>query len=124
MTGSERNGTSRGDSLREVFGRLRRFLSGSNEGGEPGGWRLTERAPQETRWYNDETNQFVVCTRHREGAWTAKAKPALVDGEEVDLSLTAGPTSREIAEYLAEQYMNHELVLAPVTAMGPRRTVA
>ena len=62
----------------------------------------------------------MICERKRKEAWIARAKPAIIDGEEVDLSLTAGPTSREIAEYLAVQFMAHQLVLAPLTAMRPR----
>jgi hypothetical protein len=82
---------------------------------------LTRRRSDRTLWYLPGTDQLVVCERHREGAWTAEAKPAVVNGEEVDLNLTAGPASREIAEHLARQYMAHELVLAPTTVMQPHR---
>ncbi|WP_248647583.1 hypothetical protein [Halalkalicoccus jeotgali] len=88
---------------------------------ELGEWQRVERTPIQTVWCNDTTRQLVVCTQQYENAWMTRAKPALIDGEEVDLSLTAGPTSREIAEFLAHQYMAHELVLAPITAMQPRR---
>lgn len=103
--------------------RLRRFFTTDNgtKNEEPKEWQLIEQTPERTQWYNDSTEQFVVCKQQYEGAWTARAKPALIDGEEVDLSLTAGPTTREIAEFLAEQYIAHELVLAPITAMQPRR---
>lgn len=109
------------NTLSSVLRRFRQLFTSPNEVEEPDSWQLLRRTSDETKWWNDDTNQLLVCKRHRKAAWTARAKPALVDGEEVYLSLTAGPTSRHIAEFLAEQYMTHELVLAPVTAMQPRR---
>lgn len=108
--------------VNRTLGRLGRLFRSRDEKGdeEPGEWRRVERTPKRTTWRNVETDQFVVCTRQYDDAWIARAKPALIDGEPVDLSLTAGPTSREIAEFLARQYMAHELVLAPITAMTPR----
>ncbi|MFC7009083.1 hypothetical protein [Halalkalicoccus salilacus] len=108
--------------VNRTLGWLGRSFASRDEKGneEPGEWRRVERTPEQTTWRNAETDQFVVCTRQYDDAWIARAKPALIDGEPVDLSLTAGPTSREIAEFLARQYMAHELVLAPITAMAPR----
>lgn len=109
-----------------VSNRLQRFLT-SRDGSrdeEPGEWQYVERTPTRTKWCNNETQQLVVCNQQHKDteAWIARAKPALIDGEEVDLTLTAGPTSREIAEFLARQYMAHDLVLAPITVMQPRRS--
>lgn len=102
---------------------LRWFLTyrDGSKAEEPDEWQCVERTPKQTIWCNNQTRQLVVCNQQYENAWTTRAKPALIDGEEVDLSLTAGPTSRETAEFLARQYMAHELVLAPITAMQPRR---
>lgn len=110
------------DVMSSVLGRLGRLFESRDAHGdeEPGEWQRVERTPERTTWRNAETGQFVVCSRPYDDAWIAKAKPALIDGEAVDLNLTAGPTSREIAEFLARQYMAHELVLAPITAMQPR----
>lgn len=112
----------RSDVVSRTLGRLGRLFTNDdgNRDEEPSEWRRVEHTRDRTKWRNGETGQLVVCKRQYEDEWTAKAKPALVDGEPVDLNLTAGPTSREIAEFLARQYMAHELVLAPVTAMRPR----
>lgn len=118
---------SQSDSLpgqqtwRSVRNRFRKTLTTDHEQEAPGDWELARHRSDRIIWYLPDTDQLVVCERHREGAWTAEAKPAVVNGEEVDLNLTAGPASQEIAEHLAQQYMAHELVLAPTTAMQPRR---
>jgi hypothetical protein len=115
------------DSNDGLTGRLRTLLERAAERlGEdpdvetPGDWQLSRRREERTVWVQPTTEQLVICERQRKGAWITRAKPAVIDGEEVDLSLTAGPTSRAIAEYLAIQFMAHQLVLAPITVMQPR----
>ena len=115
------------DSSDGLTGRLRALVERAAERlGEdpdietPGDWQLSRRGEERTVWVQPTTEQLVICERKRKGAWITRAKPAIIDEEEVDLSLTAGPTSRAIAEYLAIQFMAHQLVLAPITAMQPR----
>ena len=121
MCASRRGSLPGQQTWHSVRNRLRRTLTTDHQRDGPGDWELTRRRSDRSMWHLPDTDQLVVCERHREGAWTAEAKPAVVDGEEVDLNLTAGPTSREVAEHLARQYMAHELVLAPTTAMRPYR---
>jgi hypothetical protein len=121
MCASRRDSLPGRQTWQSVRNRLRRTLTTDHDQAAPGDWEVARHRSDRTMWHLPETNQIVVCERHREGAWTAEARPAVIDGEEVDLNLTAGPASREIAEHLARQYMAHELVLAPTTAMQPRR---
>jgi hypothetical protein len=118
-------GSDSGNRFAErIYGLLERATNRLGSGPDteaPGDWQLSRRREKRTVWVQPETEQLVVCERKRKGAWTARAKPAIINEEEVDLSLTAGPTSREIAEYLAIQFMAHRLALAPITAMQPRR---
>ena len=127
MTPSNSGSATDTDPNGRLTGRLRALLEraaerlGNGPAVEaPGDWQLSRRREERTVWVQPNTEQLVICERKRKEAWIARAKPAIIDGEEVDLSLTAGPTSRGIAEYLAVQFMAHQLVLAPLTAMRPR----
>ena len=108
-------------ALRTLLERATARLGTDHGVAAPGDWQLARRRGDRTVWVQPQTEQLVVCERQRKDAWITRAKPAIIDGEEVDLSLTAGPTSRTIAEYLAVQFMAHQLALAPITAMRPRR---
>lgn len=121
MCASQRDLLLGQQTWQSVRNRLQRTLTTDHEQEAPGNWELAQRRSDRIIWYLPGTDQLVVCERHREEVWTAEAKPAVVNGEEIDLNLTAGPASQEIAEHLAQQYIAHELVLAPTTAMQPRR---
>jgi hypothetical protein len=121
MSASRRGSFPGRQTLSSVRDRLRKAVTSDHAQEAPGDWQLARRHSERIIWQLPGTNRLVVCERHREDAWTAEAKPAVVNGDEIDLNLTANPATQETAEYLARQYMAHELVLAPTTVMQPRR---